>query len=126
MFGAVETLRLEMPDGRIGHAELAIGNSTVMLSDEWPDMNIRGPLSIGGTPVAICVEVDDTDALVSRAAAAGATVVQAPADQFYGYCSAKIADPFGHVWGIMTEKERLSNDEVRRRFEQMMKQGAPA
>lgn len=125
VFGAIETLRLEMTDGRIGHAELTIGNSTIMLADEFPDMNIRGPHSVGGTPVTIGVEVVDTDAVVSRAVAAGATVVQAPADQFYGYRSAKIADPFGHVWGIMTNKEHLSNDEVRRRFEQMMKQGAP-
>jgi PhnB protein len=124
VFGARETMRLEMPGGKIGHAELMIGNSMIMLSDEFPEMNIRSPLTIGGTPVAISVQVDDADAVVKGAVDAGATVVQAPADQFYGYRSAKIADPFGHVWGVMTNKEHLSNDEIRRRFDAMMKQEA--
>jgi PhnB protein len=126
VFGATETLRLEMPGGKIGHAELRVGNSNIMLSDEHPEMNIRSPLSIGGTPVAISVEVADTDTVVGRAVEAGAKVIQPPADQFYGYRSAKVADPFGHVWGIMTNKEHLSNDEIRRRFDDMMKQPAGA
>lgn len=124
-FGAVETLRLDMPDGRVGHAQLRIGNSNIMLSDEWPDMNIRGPLAIGGTPVSITIEVEDTDAALARAVEAGAKVVQPAADQFYGYRSAKIADPFGHVWGIMTNKEHLSDDEARRRFAAWAAQEAP-
>lgn len=117
VFGAVETLRLDMPDGRVGHAELRIGNSRLMLSDEYPEMDIRGPLAIGGTPTSIAIEVDDTDRTVARALAAGAKLVQPAADQFYGYRSAKIADPFGHVWAVMTNKEHLSDDEVRRRFD---------
>ena len=125
-FGAVEALRLDMPDGRVGHAELRIGNSVLELADEFPEMNIRSPQAIGGTPVALCIEVDDTDAMVARAVAAGATVIQPAADQFYGYRAARIADPFGHVWSVMTNKEHLSDDEVRRRFEEMMKQQAPA
>jgi PhnB protein len=122
VFGAVETMRLAMPGGKIGHAELRIGNSKLMLSDEYPEMNIRSPLAVGGTPEALCVEVDDTDRVVATAVEAGAKVVQPPADQFYGYRSAKIADPFGHVWGVMTNKEHLSDDEIRRRFAAMTQQ----
>jgi PhnB protein len=124
VFNAGEELRLDMPGGKVGHAELRIGNSLIMLADEFPEMNIRSPLTIGGTPVAIAIEVDDADAVINRAVEAGAKVVQPAADQFYGYRSGKIADPFGHVWGIMTNKEHLSNDEIRRRFEAMMKQPA--
>ena len=126
VFGAAEKLRLEMPGGKIGHAELRIGNSIIMLSDEYPEMNIRGPLAIGGTPVALSIEVDDADAVAAKAVSAGARMVQPPADQFYGYRSAKVADPFGHVWAIMTNQERLSDDEIRRRFDAMMQQQAPA
>jgi PhnB protein len=80
-------------------------------------MNIRGPQAIGGTPVALCIEVDDTDRVVAKAVEAGAKVVKPPQDEFYGYRSAKISDPFGHVWAIMTNTEHLSDDEIRRRFE---------
>jgi PhnB protein len=125
-FGAIEGLRLDMPDGRVGHAELRIGGSVFELADEWPEMDIRGPRSIGGTPVALCIDVDDTDRAVARAVEAGATVVQPAADQFYGYRSAKIADPFGHVWAIMTNREHLSDDDIRRRFETWLTQKAPA
>ena len=126
VFGATEKLRLDMPDGKIGHAELRIGNSIFMLSDEFPEMDIRGPQAVGGTPAILCIEVDDTDSAVAKAAEAGARVVQPPRDEFYGYRSAKVADPFGHVWGIMTNQERLSDDEIRRRFDAMMQQQAPA
>ena len=125
-FGATEKLRLDMPDGKVGHAELRIGNSLFMLSDEFAEMEIRGPQSIGGTPVVLCIEVDDTDRAVAQAVEAGARVVQLPRDEFYGYRSAKVADPFGHVWGIMTNREQLSDDEIRRRFDTMMTQQAPA
>jgi PhnB protein len=125
-FGAVEELRLAEPGGKVGHAELRIGTSLLMLSDEYPEMNIRSPQTIGGTPVTIAIEVDDADATVSQAVAAGAKVVQAVADQFYGYRSGKVVDPFGHMWGVMTNKEHLANDEIRRRFEAMMKQPAGA
>jgi PhnB protein len=125
-FGAVEELRLAEPGGKVGHAELRFGNSLLMLSDEYPEMNIRSPQTIGGTAAVISIEVDDTDATVNRAVAAGASVVRAPADEFYGYRAGKIADPFGHVWGVMTNKENLSNDEIRRRFDALMKQPAGA
>jgi PhnB protein len=123
-FGAVEELRLAEPGGRIGHAELRIGNSLLMLSDEYPEMEIKSPQTIGGTPAVISVEVGDADATVGRAVAAGARVIQPLSDQFYGYRSGKVADPFGHVWGVMTNKEHLSNDEIRRRFENLVKQPA--
>ena len=125
-FGAVEELRLAEPGGKIGHAELRVGNSLLMLSDEYPEMNIKSPQAIGGTPVVISIEVDDADAVFGRAVAAGATVVRPLADQFYGYRAGKVADPFGHVWGVMANKEHLSNDEIRRRFDVMMKQPAGA
>jgi PhnB protein len=116
-FGAVEGLRLDMPDGRVGHAELRIGNSTFELADEFPEMNIRGPHSVGGTPVALCIEVEDTDRAVAQAVEAGAKIVKAPTGEFYGYRAARISDPFGHVWAIMTNTEHLSDDEIRRRFD---------
>jgi PhnB protein len=125
-FGAVEELRLAEPGGKIGHAELRIGNSLLMLSDEYPEMNIKSPQTIGGTPVAISIEVDDADATANRAVAAGAKSVQPVADQFYGYRAGKVADPFGHVWGIVTNTEHLSNDEIRRRYADLLKQPAGA
>jgi PhnB protein len=128
VFGATDKLRLDQPDGRVGHAELRIGDSILMVADEFPEMDIRSPQSVGGTPVTIAVQVDDPDRVVAKAASAGAKVVMPPADQFYGYRCAKIADPFGHVWSIMTDKERLSDEEIQRRFEAMTKQpaGSPA
>jgi PhnB protein len=120
-FGAVEGLRLDMPDGRVGHAELRIGNASLELADEFPEMNIRGPQPIGGTPATLCLDVDDTDRAVAKAVEAGAKIVKAPTDEFYGYRAARISDPFGHVWAIMTNKEHLSDDAIRRRFADMMK-----
>jgi len=125
-FGAIEGLRLDMPDGRVGHAELRIGDSILELADEFPEMNIRGPHSIGGTSATLCIDVDDTDRAVARAVEAGAKVVKAPTDEFYGYRAAKIADPFGHVWALMTNTEHLTDDEIRRRFEAWTTRKAPA
>ena len=125
-FGAVEGLRLDMPDGRVGHAELRIGNAVFEVNDEFPEMNIRGPQAIGGTPATLCIDVDDTDRAVAKAVEAGAKIVKAPSDEFYGYRAARISDPFGHVWAIMTNKEHLSDTEIHRRFAEMMKQQAPA
>lgn len=124
VFGAVEGLRLDMPDGRVGHVELRIGNAVLELADEFPEMNIRGPHSVGGTPVTLCIEADDTDRAVAKAVEAGAKIVKAPTDEFYGYRAARISDPFGHVWAIMTNTEHLSDAEIRRRFEEMTKRPA--
>ena len=112
-FGATEVMRMAQPDGRVGHAELQIGDSRVMLADEFPDMGFRGPHSFGGSPVHLYVE--DVDAVVNRSVAAGAKVVRPVQDQFYGDRSGTIADPYGHVWHVATHTEDLSMDELRRR-----------
>jgi PhnB protein len=121
-FGATELLRLADPSGRIGHAEIKIGNSPVMLADEHPEMGIRGPQSIGGSAVIIGLYVEDVDALFGRAVAAGATVTRPVKDQFYGDRAGTVTDPFGHVWSIATHKEDVSPEEIRKRFEAAMKQ----
>lgn len=114
-FGATETMRMTAPDGKVGHAEIKIGNSPIMLSDEYPDMGARSPDSIGGSPVMIHLYVEDVDALVNQAIAAGATLLTPVADQFYGDRGGKLADPFGHVWWIATHKEDVAPDELRKR-----------
>jgi PhnB protein len=119
-FGAVEQFRLTSPDGRIGHAELSIGGATVMLSDEWPDFGALSPSSIGGSPVKLHLYVDDCDAVVARAVAAGATLMRPVADQFYGDRSGMIADPFGHAWFIATLKEEVAPQEMQRRWDAAM------
>jgi PhnB protein len=114
-FGATETMRMEDPTGKVGHAEIKIGNSPIMLSDEYPEMGARSPESIGGSPVMIHLYVEDVDTLASQAVAAGATVVTPVADQFYGDRGGKLADPFGHIWWIATHKEDVAPDEMRKR-----------
>ncbi|HEV8471575.1 MAG TPA: VOC family protein [Methylomirabilota bacterium] len=114
-FGATEVMRLAQPDGRIGHAELQLGDSRVMLADEFPDMNFRGPHSIGGTAVHLHLYVEDVDAVVGRAVGVGAKVLRPVQDQFYGDRSGSVADPYGHVWHVATHKEDLSMEEIRRR-----------
>jgi len=121
-FGATERMRLAEPDGRIGHAEIDVAGAAVMLSDEYPDHGVRSPKTIGGTPVTLHLYVDDVDAFVLRAVAAGATLRRPVADQFYGDRAGQIEDPFGHVWHVATRKEELSNDEVQRRYDRLMKQ----
>ena len=123
-FGAKERMRMPGPDGKIGHAELEIGNSVIMLADEHPDMDFRGPASIGGTSVTLHLYVPDVDASFSKATAAGAKPVRAVEDQFYGDRAGSVRDPFGHVWHIATHKEDLSPEELRRRAEAASKQHA--
>ena len=118
-FGATETMRLAEPGGKIGHAEISVGGASIMLSDEYPDHGVRSPLSIGGTPVKLHLYVDDVDAVVARAAAAGATVVRPVQDQFYGDRSGEVADPFGHHWMLSTKTERLTAEEIQRRYAQL-------
>jgi PhnB protein len=115
VFGATERLRMGGPDGRIGHAELWFGESLVMLADEFPDMGVKGPRAFGGSPVVLSVYVEDVDATVQRATAAGATVTRPVADQFYGDRVAQIEDPFGHGWSIHTHIEDVSAQEMMRR-----------
>ncbi|MEA2718174.1 MAG: PhnB protein [Candidatus Eremiobacteraeota bacterium] len=115
-FGAVERPgRLSGPDGKIMHASLTIGNSEVMLSDEFPEWDSPGPQTLGGSSVSIALSVPDVDAVVERAVAAGATIQFPVADQFYGQRSGRIKDPFGHVWVVGTTIETVSPDEMTRR-----------
>jgi PhnB protein len=114
-FGAVERERMQDPGGKIRHAEITIGDSRVMLADEHPEIGALGPETIGGSPVGLHLYVEDVDAVVARAIAAGATLTRAVADQFYGDRIGGVTDPFGHRWSIATHKEDLSMDEIRRR-----------
>jgi PhnB protein len=114
-FGATELLRMVQADGRIGHAEIKIGDSPIMLADEFPEMGARGPQSLGGSPVSILLHVEDVDALFSQAVAAGAKVLRPVQDQFYGDRSGGVTDPFGHLWYIATHKEDVSPEELKKR-----------
>lgn len=121
-FGATEVMRFEA-DGRVGHAEIRIGDALVMLADEYPDMGFRGPKALGGTPVLIHLYVDDVDAFAEKAVAAGATLTRPIADQFYGDRSGMLEDPYGHRWSIATHVEDVSTEELHRRYEATAKQG---
>ncbi len=114
-FGAKELSRMPAPGGKVGHAEVQIGDSHVMLADEFPEMGFRSPKSIGGTPVMMHLYVEDVDAAVTRAASAGAKVVRAVEDQFYGDRGGKIEDPFGHSWYVSTHVEDVSPEELEKR-----------
>jgi PhnB protein len=114
-FGAKETMRMAQTDGRIGHAEIKIGDSPIMLSDEFPEMGARSPQSLGGSPVSILLYVADVDAIFAQAVAAGATVQRPVMDQFYGDRTGGVIDPFGHVWYIATHKEDVSPDDLKKR-----------
>ncbi|MDO8431089.1 MAG: VOC family protein [Candidatus Binatus sp.] len=118
VFGATETLRLDMPDGRIGHAQMTIGTGTIMLADEFPEMGFLSPKSIGDarSPVSIHVYVEDVDAVYKTALAAGATSLREPANQFYGDRNAQVKDPSGHVWDISTHIEDVTPDEMKKRM----------
>ena len=126
-FGATEVMRLVDPtNGKIGHAQIQIGASMVMLADEFPEMGILSPQSLGGSPVSISLFVEDVDALASQAIAAGAKVLGPVADQFWGERSGKFEDPFGHIWLIQTRTEEVSPEEMQRRYDDFMKQDGPA
>jgi PhnB protein len=114
-FSAVERMRINQPDGRVGHAEIQIGDSIIMLADEFPEMDARSPQSLGGSPVSIHLYVEDADAVLGQAVAAGAEVKRPMGDQFYGDRLGGIEDPFGHTWWISTHKEDLSPEEIERR-----------
>jgi PhnB protein len=116
-FGAKERMRHEMPGGVIGHAEVEIGDSIVMLADEFPQMNVKGPLTIGGTPVGLCIYVANVDEVFNRALSAGAKVERPLADQFYGDRTGTLIDPFGHKWTIATHIEDVTPEEMQKRME---------
>jgi PhnB protein len=115
-FGAQETMRIPMPDGKIGHAEIRIEGAPVFLADESPEAGMQSPPQLGGTTVTVSIYVQDVDALARRAEGAGATVVRPVADQFYGERTVNFKDPFGHVWHFATVKETLTVEEMRQRM----------
>ncbi|MGD0974096.1 MAG: VOC family protein [Candidatus Korobacteraceae bacterium] len=115
-FGATEVERMEMPDGKIAHAEIKIGDSIIMLGDEAPQHGTRGPKSLGGSPCGLYLYVEDVDQTFNRAITAGATATMAVKDQFYGDRNGSLVDPFGHTWYVATRKENLSMDEIRQRL----------
>jgi PhnB protein len=120
VLGATERVRMGGPDGRVGHAELALGDSVIMLSDGFPDMGVRDPKSIGGTATTIHVYVEDADAVFAAALAAGAKELRAVEDQFYGDRSGQFEDPFGHRWNVATHVEDVPPDEMQRRAAEAM------
>lgn len=114
-FGATELFRFPTPDGKIGHAEMKIGDSPIMLADEYPEMGYKGPQTLGGSPVSILIYLEDVDKIFTQAVDAGATVKEALADKFYGDRMGSVVDPFGHVWHLATHKEDVSPEEMERR-----------
>jgi PhnB protein len=119
-FGAVENYRLTEPSGKIGHADLRIGDGQLMLADEYPDWGALSPATVGGTPVSLHLYVVDVDAVAKRATDLGATVLRQPKDEFFGDRSAMIVDPFGHRWHLATHKEDVAPTEMQKRWSQML------
>ena len=114
-FGATELFRFPAPGGKVGHAEIKIGDSAIMLADEYPEMGYKGPQSLGGSPVSLMIYVEDVDTIFNQAVAAGASVKEAVSDKFYGDRIGTLTDPFGHVWHVSTHKEDVSVEEMERR-----------
>ena len=122
-FGAEEIMRMPgMTEGSIGHAEIKIGDSIIMLADEWPGMALQAPEKLGGTTVSIHLYVKDCDTMFNQAVAAGAKVAMPVMDMFWGDRYGKVMDPFGHEWAIATHKEDVSPEECARRGAEAMKQ----
>ncbi len=119
VLGATERMRIAAPGGKIGHAELEIGDSLFMLSDEYPEMNVLGPKAIGGTPVTLSVYVGDADAVFARALAEGAKALRPVEQQFYGDRSGQFEDPFGHRWSVATRVEDVPPGEMARRAKEL-------
>ena len=120
ILGARERMRMPGPGGTIGHAELEVGDSLVMLADEFPDMGALSPKTIGGSPVTLSVYVEDVDAVFEAALEAGAPSVRPLEDQFYGDGCGQFEDPFGHRWSIATHMEDVPPDEMEKRMKQAM------
>jgi PhnB protein len=121
VFGATELFRMDGPDGKVGHAELQIGDSHIMLADENPSMGTghASAATIGGSPVSLYLYLPDVDAVVDRAVAAGAKILKPVQDQFYGDRSGFIQDPFGHLWGVATHVEDVSPEEMEERAKKL-------
>jgi PhnB protein len=123
-FGATEIARMKGPDGKIGHAEIKIGDSVLMLADEWPGNEARSPQSLGGSTVGIFLYVDNVDAVFETATKAGAKIQQPLADMFWGDRFGKVSDPFGHHWALATHVEDVSPEEMEKRMRAAMPQAA--
>jgi PhnB protein len=121
-FGAEQAFRMDMPDGKIGHAELRIGGSAIMLHDEAPDWKAFSPQTIGDSGSSVMLYVNDVDAVMKRAVDGGATVIMEAADMFYGDRCGAIKDPFGHKWSIATHIEDVEPEEIKRRGAKMFQQ----
>jgi PhnB protein len=124
-FGAVEEHRFEGPEGKIGHAEIRIGNSKIMLADEFPEMGCKSAKTLGGSPSMLYLYVDDVDAFCAKAVEAGAKIIDPVKDQFYGDRSGGLEDPFGNRWYVATHVEDVPEAELSRRAEQAMKEMRP-
>lgn len=120
VLGAKERMRMPSPGDKVGHAEIQLGESIIMLADEHPDLGVRSPKTIGGTPVTISVYVEDVDAVFDAAVAAGATALQPVENQFYGDRSGQFEDPFGHRWNVATHVEDVPPDEMEKRMKAAM------
>jgi PhnB protein len=123
-FGATEIFRLVEPDGRIGHTELQLGPAVLMISEQYPEYGLLAPQGDSVIGASIHLHVDDCDACAARAVAAGATMEMEPSDQFYGERSCRVRDPFGHQWLIGHELEKLTHEEMQRRYTALMQGGA--
>lgn len=123
VFGATERMRMDDPSGKVAHAELALGDSMIMVADEYPDMGYVGPKKVGGTPVVLMVYVEDVDAAFERALKGGATELRAVENQFYGDRSGQFEDPFGHRWSVASHVEDVPPDEMAKRAEAAMSGG---
>jgi PhnB protein len=115
VLGAKERMRMPTPEGKVGHAELELGDSLIMLADEFPEMDARSPKTVGGTPVSMLVYVEDADAVFDRAIEAGAKELQPVEDKFYGDRSGQFEDPFGHQWSVATHVEDVAPEEMAKR-----------
>ena len=118
-FGAKEAYKLMLPDGRLGHAEIQVGDSVIMLADEFPEHGGKSPQTLGGSPVSIHLYVENVDSFFQKAVAAGAKARKPVSDQFYGDRSGQLEDPYGHLWWVATHKEDVSPDEMQKRVQAM-------
>lgn len=123
-FGAREVLRMAAPGGKVGHAEIEIGGAKIMMADEFPEMDCKGPKAYGGSPVSIHLYVPDVDSMAKQAVSAGAKLKRQVEDQFYGDRLGTLEDPFGHTWHVSTHKEDLSEGEIKHRHDEAMKKMA--
>lgn len=117
-FGATEIFRMEAPGDKVGHAEIRIGDSMIMLADEYPEEGFVGPETLGGSPISILLYVDDVDTMFAQAIEAGATELKPLTNQFYGDRSGLLRDPFGHFWTLSTHVEDVSEEEMERRMKE--------